>query len=195
MSIQAGSNEEPPPGQAPKDEYALVCYIPGALGGFLDVLRTELVPDCAARSHVTLLPPRPLRGLAAEARQQLRAALPAFKPFVVELGLVSVFQSTRVLYLELLRGQHELDTIHRNLNASALFYEEPFAYHPHVTLAQGPTVFEDADAKAAHAVARWADFRLPRTFIVDTVMFVQNGGSQGWLDLDELPVGRQPKIL
>ena len=175
--------------QGPKDEFALVCYLPGALGGFLDVLRAELVRDCSARSHVTLLPPRPINGLVEPARVQLRQVLPDFPPFVVELGQVSVFEFTRVIYLELVRGQESLERIHGILNANALHYNEPFEYHPHVTLAQGPSVLLDTDEKVDFARRRWQEFRLPKTFVVDTVMFVQNGGCQGWLDLDELCVG------
>jgi hypothetical protein len=188
--------ETPEPGSpsaqlaGPKDEYALVCYLPGALGGFLDLLRTELVPDCSARSHVTLLPPRPLNAPPGPAQEQLRRELPQFAPFRVELGPVSIFKATRVIYLELLQGKEELLDIHRVLNNGPLHYKEPYPYHPHVTLAQGPVVMNDLDEKK-YAVARerWDEFRLPKSFIVDTVMFVQNGGCQGWLDLEELPVG------
>jgi hypothetical protein len=177
------------PEQGPKDEFALVCYLPGALGGFLDRLRTELVPDCSARSHVTLLPPRPLKGRDPGARRQLQELMPSFQPFVVELGEVAVFQSTKVIYLELRCGQKDLKIIHHVLNSEDLYYNEPYPYHPHVTLAQGPLVIEQADEKVEIARQRWSEFQLPRRFVMDTVMFVQNGGGQGWLDLDELAVG------
>jgi hypothetical protein len=190
--LEAPEPGPPSPQQltGPKDEFALVCYLPGALGGFLDLLRTELVPDCSARSHVTLLPPRPLHGPPGPAQDQLRVAMPQFMPFRVELGSVSIFKATRVIYLELLQGQEELMEIHRQLNQGPLYYKEPYPYHPHVTLAQGPVVLNDIDEqKFQLARERWDEFRLPKSFIVDTVMFVQNGGCQGWLDLDELPVG------
>jgi hypothetical protein len=177
------------PEEGPKDEFALVCYLPGALGGFLDGLRMELVPDCSARSHVTLLPPRPLKGRDAGARRQLQRVMPSFQPVVVELGDVAVFKTTKVIYLELLRGQAELEAIHEVLNSEDLHYTEPYPYHPHVTLAQGPLVTEQSDERLEIARLRWSEFRLPRRFLLDTVMFVQNGGSQGWLDLDELAVG------
>lgn len=178
-----------PPAQGPKDEFALVCYLPGALGGFLDFLRTELVPDCSARSHVTLLPPRPLNGQQDDALIQLQRELPHCPPFVVELGEVAVFEQTKVIYLELVRGKEHLERIHGILNQNSLYYKEPYHYHPHVTLAQGPSVVADSGNKLQLARDRWAEFRLPRTFVVDTVMFVQNGGCQGWLDLNELGVG------
>jgi len=139
-----------------------------------------------------------LHGRAALANQQLRHAMPAFAPFEVELGDVAVFEETRVVYLELLRGQHELAVIHGILNAEALQFKEPFDYHPHVTLAQGPSVVEDTENKLRLARDRWDRFRAPRKFLVDSVTFVQNGGSCGWLDLDELPVGSatlEPSIL
>ena len=40
------------------NSYAVVCYIPGALGEFITRLRESLVPGCTAQSHVTILPPR-----------------------------------------------------------------------------------------------------------------------------------------
>lgn len=116
--------------------------------------------------------------------------MPQFTPFRVELGRVSIFDKTRVIYLELLQGTEELKAIHSELNQGPLHYNEPYQYHPHVTLAQGPVVVNDIDErKYLLAKERWDEFRLPKTFTVDTVMFVQNGGCQGWLDLDELPVG------
>jgi 2'-5' RNA ligase len=120
---------------------------------------------------------------------QLQEELPQCPPFMVELGEVAVFEGTRVIYLELRRGQAELERIHGILNSGSLYYKEPFQYHPHVTLAQGPTVLVDTDRKVQLARDRWEEFRLPKTFVVDMVMFVQNGGDQGWLDLNELSVG------
>ena len=171
--------------QGPKDEFALVCYLPGALGGFLDVLRAELVRDCSARSHVTLLPPRPINGLVEPARVQLRQVLPDFPPFVVELGQVSVFEFTRVIYLELVRGQESLERIHGILNANALHYNEPFEYHPHVTLAQGmePEYVESSADLARH---RWRNYTGPRSFLMNDLVFVQNTSTDDWLDLEQL---------
>jgi 2'-5' RNA ligase len=139
-----------------------------------------------------------LNGRTSAANQQLRHAMPGFVPFEVELGEVAVFESTRVIYLELLCGQHELDDIHRILNSESLYFKEPFEYHPHVTLAQGPTVLEDTENKVILARDRWDSFRSQRKFLVNSVTFVQNGGPCGWLDLDELPVGSaalEPSIL
>ena len=38
------------------NSYAVVSYIPGALGEFITRLREELVKGCVAQSHVTILP-------------------------------------------------------------------------------------------------------------------------------------------
>ena len=46
--------------------YALVSYIPGALGEFLDRLREELVAGCDPHAHITALPPRPIAGPVGE---------------------------------------------------------------------------------------------------------------------------------
>ena len=48
-----------PPGER-LNVFALVIYIPGPLGKFLDDLRRELVPSYNPHAHVSVLPPRPL---------------------------------------------------------------------------------------------------------------------------------------
>jgi hypothetical protein len=40
--------------------FALVIYIPGPLGLYLDELRRDLVPDYDPHAHVSVLPPRTL---------------------------------------------------------------------------------------------------------------------------------------
>jgi len=178
----------PPSGAERIDSFALVCYLPGALGAFLDKLRTELVSTCVARSHVTILPPRQLAASEAHAERQISDRVTDYPPFRVELGEVEIFPATKVIYLGLNDGGPQLQNLHDSLNSRALFFEEPYRYHPHVTLAQECNP-DDVEAAAELARARWSEFQALRSFQADTLTFVQNTTSNRWLDLVEYELG------
>ena len=185
--------ECPPSGPDRIDSFALVCYLPGALGAFLDRLRTELVATCAARSHVTILPPRQLAGPELIAKQQIAESTPECPPFRIDLGNVEVFPGTKVVYLGLNRGEDHLRALHDSLNINALSFDEPHVYHPHVTLAQGLDP-ADVDAATELATARWREFQLARTFQVETLTFVQNTTTNHWLDLVAYGLGSMAAV-
>lgn len=180
--------ECPPSGAERIDSFALVCYLPGPLGAFLDRLRAELVTSCSARSHVTILPPRSLAGPELRARQQIFDALPDCRPFRIDLGPIEVFPETKVIYLGLHSGDRELRSLHDTLNLNALSFAEPYVYHPHVTLAQG---LDPADVEEATklAKARWKEFQYSRAFEVEMLTFVQNTIANQWLDLVAYELG------
>lgn len=180
--------ECPPSGAERIDSFALVSYLPGALGAFLDRLRAELVLTCSARSHVTILPPRPLAGPESMAKRQIAQFIPECQPFRIDLGRVEVFPETKVIYLGLNCGDDYLRTMHDSLNTSALGLAEPFVYHPHVTLAQGLNL-TDVDCATELATARWREFHQARSFQVETLTFVQNTTTNHWLDLVEYELG------
>jgi 2'-5' RNA ligase len=171
------------------NHFALVSYIPGRLAVFLDNLRAELKPGCVLRAHVTVLPPRPLhldvagtiRSLAAESRES--------QPFHVELGEVSIFEKSNVVYLSLSGGEQKLHALHENLNSGQLEYDGPFPYHPHITLAQDLT-YDEALACAQIARMRWAGWDGPREFSVDELAFVRSDKPGIWRDLAHLELGQ-----
>jgi 2'-5' RNA ligase len=177
---------DPSPGER-INLFSLVTYLPEPLASFIDRLRQELVPGCSLRAHVTHLVPRPLSDpqLAAE---QIRETLRRFRPFEVQLNDVGIFTITSVVHVTLTKGFAEMLKMHEALNAGAAQFDEPFPYHPHVTLAQQispaqvPAVFE-----LAHY--RWAEFPHPRSFVVDRATFVQGTRFNTWIDLEELPLG------
>src|SRR5262249_37122701 len=139
------------------NSFALVSYLPEPLAGYLDRLRCDLVSDCHAKAHVTVLPPRPLGVPAEEASAQLLEKVQDFQPFPVELGEIEIFPVTQVIYLSLKDGGEELKRLHRMLNTGRLVFEEPFHFHPHVTLAQDLAP-EEVQPAAARARQRWHDF-------------------------------------
>lgn len=170
------------------NSYALVTYIPAPLGRFLDEVRCELVPACVPRAHVTILPPRPLAVSAADAWDQLSAQLRDFPAFEIQLSGVEMFETTSVIYVALKTGKQQLRRMHDLLNTNNVAFAEPFAYHPHITIAQELT---NGDVRPALETARrrWAEYRGSRTFPVEAITFVQNTAQNRWLDLAQRVLG------
>ena len=173
--------------------FALVCYIQGRLAEFLDHLRSELQPGCALRSHVTILPPRPVNLNIDESVRQIAAEGHDSPAFCVHLGSVAVFEKSNVVYLTLERGVNELHALHENLNAGQLEYDGPFPYHPHITLAQDVTA-EQAVALAEIARQRWAEYDGPREFCVDELSFVRSAAPGAWQDLAFVDLAQSTSI-
>ena len=177
-----------PPARDRINSFALVSYIPEPLAGFLDRLRQELVPNCFLRAHVTILPPRPLSSTSEAAWEIIRGIAPGFAPFEVELAGIEVFSVTDVIYLQVGAGSEELKRMHDGFNLGGLRFQEPFPYHPHVTLAQELRT-DELDELVSVARARWAEFPHAKRFRVDKVVFVQNTRRNEWVDLGECSLG------
>jgi len=165
------------------NSFALISYLPEPLAGFLDSLRCELVPYCQAKSHITVLPPRPLAtGLPESAWRDLSDRLDGFPPLRVELTSIEVFQGTNVIYLSVGAGYRELVGMHAALNRGPLHFIEPYEYHPHVTLAQ-QLLPEQVESAASLARTRWREFPYSHSFTIDRLTFVQNTHENRWADL------------
>jgi 2'-5' RNA ligase len=169
------------------NQFALVIYIPDPLARLLDELRLELVAGCRPRAHVTVLPPRPLQNVEA-ALKAVRSMSPEFPPFDIELGDVEVFPKTNVIYIGLRQGEDEMRAMHEAMNTGPLAFDEPYAYHPHITLAQE---FDAAETARLDTLARkrWQEYDGPRAFRAETVEFVQNTARKCWLDLADFDLG------
>ena len=181
-----------PPLEERLNVFALVIYIPGMLGAFLDDLRRELVPYYNPHAHVSVLPPRPLAmdcgGDWRTASEQLRALSQAWAPFEVELTYLDIFRLTEVIYLEVGAGAAELRSMHQAVNTAALAFKDPFPYHPHITLAQ--EVPHERVQEVFHlACRRWEEYRGPRSFKAERAVFVQNSLRNVWLDLADFSLG------
>lgn len=177
------------------NSFALVTYIPDPLASFLNNLREELeAAGPAPRAHVTLLPPRPIGCPTCDAVRQLGGKLHTLEAFELGLGEPQLFPGTNVVYISIASGLNHLEHLHTLLNDETLGYNEPFPYHPHVTLAQG--LCSSAAPRALElARIRWAQFPHFRRFLAESVVFVQNTLDNQWLDLAEIHLGannRQP---
>jgi hypothetical protein len=168
--------------------FALVIYIPGPLGRFLDDLRRELVPHYNPCAHVSVLPPRPLSVDWRLASAQLRELTEMWRPFDIELTEMGVFPATDVIYLELRDGREQLQEMHAAMASKWLAFKEPFVYHPHVTLAQ-EIPHERVDVLSQQAQRRWQEYDGPRRFHASRAVFVQSTLNNCWIDLAEYALG------
>jgi hypothetical protein len=180
-----------PDGARPPSLYALVIYLPDPLGGFLDDLRLEMVPGCKPHAHVSVLPPRPLPVAPEASIEEARQIVAGFAPFDIELGGIEKFDVTDVIYIAVEGGARQLRQMHDTLNRGALAFAEPFAYHPHVTLAQEIEAGH-ADALVELASRRWREYQGPRRFRAETSMFVRNTRGNLWIDLADGPLRAAP---
>ena len=168
--------------------FALVIYVPDPLGSFLDDLRRQLVPGCNPHAHVSVLPPRPLAVDWQVAGEQGRACAANWAPFDIALDRLRIFPVTNVIYLELGQGAGEMCRIHAAMNSQALEFDEPFEYHPHITLAQEIPPGKVADVNRL-AQELWDRYTGPRTFRAERATFVQSTLGNSWIDLAEFSFG------
>jgi 2'-5' RNA ligase len=107
---------------------------------------------------------------------------------------LEVFPVSDVIHIEIGRGREELVRMHDSLNVDGLKFAEPYPYHPHITLAQ-ELKGDEVDELARVARVRWDEYKLPKTFRVDKVFFVQNTRRKEWLDLGESALGHSESRL
>jgi 2'-5' RNA ligase len=172
-------------GEVPINSFALISYFSGPLAEYLTRLRRELVADCEAKAHLTILPPRPIHGPAERAARGLAHNLQEFGPILVELGDIEIFPESRVIFVSVRAGHAELVRMHDALNIGAVAFEEPFPYHPHITLAQDLPP-ESIAAVLERAHRHWTDWPHPRSFMVETLAFVQNTLENRWFDIEDV---------
>lgn len=174
----------------PSGPYAIVSYLPGELGAFVDALRRELNPQFAGKAaHVTLLPLRALEGPESRALEEARLRCTEFESFEAEVAAVAdFFPVSNVLYLAVGAGGTELRRLHQALNAGCLWQQEQHPYVPHITIVQD---LDQARTRELRQVVaqRLASYPGPRRFRVETLMFVRQTEDGHWLDLASLALG------
>ncbi len=169
--------------------YALVAYLHHPVGQFVESLRQELHPVTVhMAAHLTILPPRELRGTESAALEFLEEACSRVVPFDVELGDIETFlPTTPTVFIQVKRAAYRMRELHDQLCAKALHCEEEWPYIPHLTVLKTELDQQARDA-AVVAKERWAQFRGPRTIHVDELMFVRENGV--WQDVASVPLGR-----
>ncbi|MGA9511923.1 MAG: 2'-5' RNA ligase family protein [Candidatus Sulfotelmatobacter sp.] len=170
--------------------YALVAYVKGPVGEFVENLRRDLHPDLAHfAAHLTLLPPRPLRGTESEALHVLAAICGRTEPFEVTLGGIDGFApTTPTVYIRVAYGAMQMCELHEQLNTQALEFVEEWAYIPHLTIAKMP-----GEAAAAEALQlageRWEEYGGSRRVLLERLTFVREESPNCWIDLAPVTLG------
>src|SRR5260370_41035670 len=102
--------------QSPR--YALVAYVKSPVGEFVENLRRELHPELPhLAAHLTLLPPRLLKGTESEALQALAKICGQAEPFEVALGDMQPFvPTTPTVYTPVAYGAPRLPELHDQLD-------------------------------------------------------------------------------
>jgi len=162
----SSTSDEQPPGV-----FALVSYITDPLGSFLMELRQSLAGDPAPQPHITILPPRPLLPSLEEASLEVKSKLKDFTRFEVELGKVTLFPETNILYLEVAKGSGDLRALHEVLNSGSLHHDERFEYSPHVTIS-GPIAEQNVESGRIRAQNACTGSDISFRFTVSDIVFL-----------------------
>jgi len=163
--------------------YAVIAYVRSPVGIFVEELRRELHPaHTHADAHLTILPPRPLRGAEQQALAVISEVVQVTTPFDVTMGDVETFAPvTPTVFLRVARGAYRMRELHDRLNRDALRFDEPWPYMPHLTIAKMDTLEESSKVLEA-ARERWTAYTGPRSVRVDALTLVKGTGER-WVDV------------
>jgi 2'-5' RNA ligase len=169
--------------------YGVVAYVTNPVGKFVEVLRQGLCPASPhAIAHLTILPPRLLRGSEAEALAVLRQVCQNDTPFFVELGEVSTFlPGTPTVFVGVGQGCDRMAALHHALNVGPLVSAETWPYTPHLTIVRMDTR-ELALEVTPVARARWEGYEGTRRIEVTELVFVREQEDFTWVDLGHFPL-------
>jgi len=172
--------------------YAIVAYIRNTLGEFVENLRSELHPPHAhLPAHITILPPRCLRGTEQQAREQVELVCQGANPFVIEMGEVETFMPiTPTIFIRVAHAAYRMRELHDQMNRAALWTEENWPYMPHLTIAKLDTM-EAAQQAETVARERWKTFNGTRRVCIEELTFVREASEERWTDLAPIPLGRR----
>src|SRR5215475_13595016 len=172
--------------------YALVAYVRNQVGEFVEKLRRELHPELPhLAAHVTLLPPRFLRGPESVALEMLKQYCDDVEPFEVSLGEVETFiPVTPTVFIRVAHAAYRMRELHDLLNVNGLACNEEWPYMPHLTI-----VKMGAEDQAQHAYrvarSRWAEFEDSRCIEIRDLTFVREVAQNHWVDLADIPLGQR----
>jgi 2'-5' RNA ligase len=173
-----------------KQRYALVGYVRGPAGEFVENLRRELHPELPhLAAHLTILPPRPLQGTESSALQVLERVCREEEPFEIILGSMETFcPVTPTVYIRLEGAVERMCELHRRLNIESLAFREEWPYIPHLTIVKASA---EVAAQGAFAIARerWANYSGSRRVLVERLIFVREDAPNHWVDLAPVRLG------
>jgi 2'-5' RNA ligase len=172
--------------------YAAVAYVRSPVGIFVEQLRRELHPaHTHADAHLTILPPRQLRGTEQQAIDLFREICQTTAPFDVLMGDVETFLPlTPTVFIRVARGAYRMRELHDGMNRSVFLCSEPWPYMPHLTIVKA-----DADEEVPKVIEvarqRWSEYSDTRKVRISKLSFVKGNGER-WVDLAGIPLGQPP---
>ena len=175
-------------------QYAVVCYLTGALAKFAESLRAQLAPQQShLRAHITLLPPRLLKtsaaGSPAECAKALRSTGSHLAPLRISLDRAESFLPLHsTVYLRVNHGARHLRSIYETLNCGDLAADDPWPYVPHLTLATLPDASQTR-AALAQAEQHWQRYQGEREFMLAEMTLVREDTPERWTDLETISWG------
>jgi 2'-5' RNA ligase len=175
----------------PAPQYALVTYLKNELGRFVEELRRELHPELGHLPvHMSILPPRPLRGSEAQALATLGRLCESVAPFAVTVdGMESFLPVTPTVYLRV-ETPSLMNALHDRLNTEALACTEQWPYVSHLTIVK---LADESRVPGVLELARerWRAYRGSRQAWVEELTFVREAPTAShWMDLAPVPLGR-----
>ncbi len=172
-------------------QYAVVAYVKDSVGRFVEDLRRELHPDHSQlAAHVTVLPPRQLKGSEQAAIETLQRYASEIGPFEILGASVETFSpTTPTVFIRVEQSAHRLRDLHEKLNIGALYSDEQWPYMPHLTIVKMPEL-AGAEAALVSARARWAQFPGPKTATIADLTFVREGENNQWIDIATVKLNR-----
>ncbi|HEY1676923.1 MAG TPA: 2'-5' RNA ligase family protein [Candidatus Sulfotelmatobacter sp.] len=172
--------------------YALVAYVKGPTGEFVEDLRAELHSEPGRTpfvAHLTILPPRTLSGSESSAIQLLEHVCGEEDPFGVTLGAVETFIPVTPTVFIRVETPAEMNQLHARLNTDVLACREEWPYIPHLTIAKMSS--EQAAVEAFDlARRRWEQYSGSRRVLLEKLTFVREDAQNCWSDLAPIQLGR-----
>ncbi len=171
--------------------YAAVAYVRSPVGIFVEQLRRELHPaHTHADAHLTILPPRPLRGTEQQAIDQLTEVCHTTEPFEVTMGDVESFVPlTPTVFIRVAHGAYRMRELHDHMDHDTLYCDEPWPYMPHLTIVKANAA-DEVPKVMAIARQRWREYSDIRKVQISKLSFVKGNGER-WLDLVAVPLGQK----
>jgi 2'-5' RNA ligase len=93
---------------------------------------------------------------------------------------------TPTVFLRVARGAYRMRELRDRLNRDALYFDEPWPYMPHLTIAKMDTIKESKKVLET-ARERWRIYTGPRSVRIDVLTLVKGTGER-WVDVVKLPL-------
>jgi len=171
--------------------YAAVAYVRSPVGIFVEQLRRELHPaHTHADAHLTILPPRQLRGTEQEGVDLLTEICHTTAPFDVIMGDVETFLPlTPTVFIRVARGAYRMRELHDRMNRDIFLCDEPWPYMPHLTIVKADAE-EEVPKVMDIARQRWKEYSDSHKVRIAKLSFVK-GNAERWVDLAAMPLGQK----